>query len=321
MGRRFLLLTLSLMFVLTCTLAEEGQSPSSPAANTAVQQETAEAAADAQTKEEPSFVELLLSVASEEIGYTEKKNGYTKYGDWSGDPYAQWCAEFLCWSVDQTDQRYGTNLLKVQYPLYSGSNVGRDWFIARGRYIDRKGAIDNWGPQWFPGKQAPMLKNEYIPQPGDWMYFTWRGGRDTDHVAMVEYTDVNEDGQVVIHTIEGNNPSKVARGEYLLTDPTILGYGTVNDVAEVTMRSGNKGEKVKQLQSRLAQLSLIDPKDADGVFGAKTISALRTFQTDYMPGKRANGIADMETQFAIQEEIENRLDADPANWLVASDGG
>ena len=321
MGRRFLLLTLSLMFVLTCTLAEEGQSPSSPAADTAAQQEPAEAAADAQAKEEPSFVELLLSVASEEIGYTEKKNGYTKYGDWSGDPYAQWCAEFLCWSVNQTDQRYGTNLLKVQYPLYSGSNVGRDWFIARGRYIDRKGAIDDWGPQWFPGKQAPMLKNEYIPQPGDWMYFTWRGGRDTDHVAMVEYTDVNEDGQVVIHTIEGNNPSKVDRNEYLLTDPTILGYGTVNDVAEVTMRSGNKGEKVRQLQGRLAQLSLIDPKDADGVFGAKTISALRTFQTDYMPGKKANGIADMETQFAIQEEIEHRLDADPANWLVASDGG
>ena len=321
MGRRFLLLTLSLMFVLTCTLAEEGPNPSSPAAKPAAQQEAVQTAADTDTKEEPSFVELLLSVAGEEVGYAEKKNGYTKYGDWSGDPYAQWCAEFLCWSVNQTDQRYGTDLLKVQYPLYSGSNVGRDWFIAHGRYIDRRGNIDDWGPQWFPGKQAPMLKNEYIPQPGDWMYFTWRGGRDTDHVAMVEYTDVNEDGVVVIHTIEGNNPSKVARNEYLLTDPTILGYGTVSDVAEVTMRSGNKGEKVKQLQSKLIQLSLMTEKDADGVYGAKTVSALRAFQKDYMPGKKTNGIADMETQFAMQDEIESRLDADLSNWLVASDGG
>jgi len=57
---------------------------------------------------------------------------------------------------------------------------------------------------------------------------------------------------------------------------------------------------------------------ADGVFGAKTISALRTFQSDYMPGKKANGIADMETQFAILDEFENKLDADAANWLVAS---
>jgi len=321
MGRRFLLLTLCLMFVLTCTLAENGPTPSPPAAETAAQPEAAAAEADTQAEVQPSFVELLLSVAREELGNGEAKNGYTKYGDWSGDPYAQWCAEFLCWSVDQTDQRYGTNLLKVQYPLYSGSNVGRDWFIAHGRYIDRKGTIDDWGIQWFPGKQAPMLKNEYIPQPGDWMYFTWRGGRDTDHVAMVEYTDVNEDGVVVIHVIEGNNPSKVARNEYLLTDPTILGYGTVADVAEVTMRAGNKGEKVKQLQTKLSELSLLDQKDADGVYGGKTISALRTFQSTYMPGKKANGIADMETQFAIADEIENKLDADLSNWLVASDGG
>ena len=315
MGRRFLLLTLSLLFVLTCTLAEEGTAPSVPAASA---QETP-AAAQATAAPEGSFVELLLSVAREELGYTEKKNGFTKYGDWSGDPYAQWCAEFLCWSVDQTDQRYGTNLLKEQYPLYSGSNVGRDWFIARGRYIDRKGAIDDWGTQWFPGRQAPMLQDEYIPNPGDWMYFTWRSGRDTDHVAMVEYTDVNEEGQVVVHVIEGNNPSKVERKEYLLSDSTILGYGTVKDVAEVTMRSGNKGEKVRQLQTRLQELSLMQPEDVDGSFGAKTTVAIRTFQKEYMPGKKASGIADMETQFAMQEEIENRLDGDPANWVVASD--
>ena len=331
MGRRFLLLTLGLMFVLTCTLAEEGAYPFQPASE-AAQQQVPQAAAEQEAPEETvppqaaeapeaSFVELLLSVAREELGYTEKKNGYTKYGDWSGDSYAEWCAEFLCWAVDQTDKRYGTNLLKVQYPLYSGSNVGRDWFIARGRYIDRKGSIDNWGAQWFPGKQAPMLRDEYIPQPGDWMWFTWRKGRDTDHVAMVEYTSVNEEGKVVIHTIEGNNPSKVARKEYFLTDPTILGYGTVTEVAEVTMRPGNKGEKVRQLQAKLQELSLMKPEDIDGVFGGKTTVAIRAFQKEHMPGKKLSGIADMETQFAMLEEIENRLDGDPANWIVAGDGG
>jgi len=317
MGRRFLSITLGLLLVLTCTLAEEGSPPFTPAATAS---EETPAVQPQETKApETSFVELLLSVASDEIDYTEKKNGYTKYGDWSGDPYAQWCAEFLCWSVDQTDKRYGTDLLKEQYPLYSGSNVGRDWFISRGRYIDRKGAIDDWGAQWFPGKQAPMLRNEYIPQPGDWMFFTWRSGRDTDHVAMVEYTDVNKNNQVVIHIIEGNNPSMVARNEYLLSDPTILGYGTVKDVAEVTMRPGNKGEKVKQLQTKLQELSLMKPDEIDGVFGGNTTTAIRAFQRDNMPGKHVSGIADMETQFALQEEIENRLDGNPANWVVASD--
>ncbi len=328
MGRRFLLLIVGLMFVLTCILAEEGTIPFVPAsaaqqedAQAQGQQEAPAATEPPQAAEAPekSFVELLLSVASEEIGYAEKKNGYTKFGDWSGDPYAEWCAEFLCWAVDQTDERYGTDLLKVQYPLYSGSNVGRDWFIARGRYIDRRGTIDGWGAQWFPGKQAPMLRDEYIPQPGDWMWFTWRGGRDTDHVAMVEYTSVNEKNQVVVHVIEGNNPSKVLRNEYLLSDPTILGYGTVQNAAEVTMRPGNKGEKVRQLQTKLQALALIGQNDIDGVFGGKTTAAVRTFQRDFMPGRRVNGIADMETQFAMQEEIENRLDGDPSNWIVAGD--
>lgn len=315
MGRRFLLLTMSLLFVLTCTLAEEGPGPSQPVDAAT----TAETTAKPQATEEPeaSFVELLLNVAREELGYTEGKNGYTKYGKWSGDAYAQWCAEFLCWSVDQTDKRYGTNLLKVQYPLYSGSNVGRDWFIAHGRYVDRRGTIDDWGTQWFLGKQAPMLKDEYIPQPGDWMYFTWRNGRDTDHVAMVEYTDVNDTGETVVHVIEGNNPSKVARAEYLLSDSKILGYGTVTQVAGVTMRAGNKGEFVRELQTKLQELGLMSAEDIDGVFGAKTAIAVRTFQTDFIPGKTVSGIADMETQFAIQDEIEYRLDSDPNNWVVA----
>ncbi len=315
MGRRFLLLTISLLFVLTCTLAEEGPGPSQTAAATAAAEATAQPQATAEP--ETSFVELLLNVAREELGYTEGKNGYTKYGKWSGDAYAQWCAEFLCWSVDQTDKRYGTNLLKVQYPLYSGSNVGRDWFIAHGRYVDRRGAIDDWGTQWFLGKQAPMRKDEYIPQPGDWMYFTWRSGRDTDHVAMVEYTDVNDAGETVVHVIEGNNPSKVARAEYLLTDSKILGYGTVTPVAGVTMRPGNKGEFVSGLQTKLQELGLMSTEDIDGVFGAKTAVAVRTFQADSMPGKTVSGVADMETQFAIHDEIEYRLDSDPNNWVVA----
>lgn len=313
MGRRFLMLLLSLLFVLTCTLAEQGPGPSQPAA--AAAQATAQPQATAEP--ETSFVELLLNVAREELGYTEGKNNYTKYGKWSGDPNAQWCAEFLCWSVDQTDKRYGTNLLKVQYPLYSGSNVGRDWFIAHGRYVDRRGTIDDWGAQWFLGKQAPMAKDQYIPQPGDWMYFTWRNGRDTDHVAMVEYTDVNKDGQTVVHAIEGNNPAKVARAEYLLSDPKILGYGTVTQVAGVTMRPGSKGEFVRGLQGKLTELGLMKAEEIDGVYGAKTAIAIRAFQTNHMPGKQVTGVADMETQFAIQDEIEYRLDSDPNNWVVA----
>jgi len=155
----------------------------------------------------PDYVKRLLEVASEEVGYTEGAHGRSKYGEWVGDPYAQWCAEFLCWSVDQVDQRYGTSLLRNVYPMYSGTNSGRRWYIAQGRYIVRNGYLENWGYQWLKGKDSFITTGDYIPQPGDWVFFTWDSDTDTDHVAMVEYCTRADDGSVTIHVIEGNNPS------------------------------------------------------------------------------------------------------------------
>lgn len=80
----------------------------------------------------PQYVHWLLDVARGELGYQEGSRGYTKYGEWSGDPYAEWCAEFLCWCVDQVDQQHGLSLLRNAYPMYSGQNTGRNWFIREG---------------------------------------------------------------------------------------------------------------------------------------------------------------------------------------------
>ena len=46
--------------------------------------------------ESPAFVQALLAVAEGELGYVEGSNNYSKYGEWSGDPNAAWCAEFIC---------------------------------------------------------------------------------------------------------------------------------------------------------------------------------------------------------------------------------
>ena len=196
----------------------------------------------------PDYVTWLLEVASGEVGYREGDHGYSKYGEWAGDPYAQWCAEYLCWCVDQVDQRHGTQLLGQVYPLYSGSNTGRDWFIRQGRYIVRWGNLEGWGYQWLRDEDSFITTGSYIPQPGDWVFFTWDSDRDTDHVAMVEYCTRDENGNVQLHVLEGNTPVEVKRAVYDLTYTRILGYGTVHDVADVTMRAGNTGEKVRQLQ-------------------------------------------------------------------------
>jgi len=262
----------------------------------------------------PDYVQHLLQVATEELGYTEI-HGRTKYGEWAGDPAAQWCAEFLCWCVDQVDQRWGTQLLRNVYPFYTSSNTGRDWFIQAGRYVIRKGKVEGWGYEWLKGESSFLSSGDYIPQPGDWVFFSSSGSSDTQHVAMVEFcTRDTVTDKVLVHVIEGNNPSSVARASYDLNSPTILGYGTVHDVADIAMSFGNQGEKVRQLQEKLAYLGFLDPSLVSGRYGDSTVEAVRDFQT--YADLRQNGIANIITQLKLNEEYIVRYQNDPAIWTV-----
>ncbi len=264
----------------------------------------------------PDYVSWLLEVAGEEVGYREGDHGWSKYGDWAGDPYAQWCAEFLCWCVDQVDQRRGTSLLDRVYPLYSGQNTGRAWFIRAGRFIVRSGEIEGWGYEWLKGRNSYIRTGDYVPRPGDYVFFTWTSGTDTDHVALVEYCTRDKSGRTWIHVIEGNNPSGVSRNVYSLTDTRILGYGTVHDLADVTMRFGNSGEKVRQLQTSLAYLGYLESRYVTGNYGNATAAAVRSFQRDF---GIQSPICNQRTQLRLQEEVEKKKDQDPATWTVVDE--
>ena len=265
----------------------------------------------------PDYVEHLLQVASEEVGYTED-HGRTKYGAWAGDPAAQWCAEFLCWCVDQVDQRWNTTLLRNVYPFYTSSNTGLRWFLRAGRYVVRKGKVEGWGYQWLKGQSSFIRSGDYIPQPGDWVFFNWSGGTDTQHVAMVEYCsrDLNT-ARISVHVIEGNNPDSVKRNIYELNSISIMGYGTVHDVADITMSFGNQGEKVRILQERLSYLGYLDPGNVSSRFGESTAECLRAWQADH--GLTASGIANMKTQQLLEEEYTTRYENDPGVWSVVDD--
>lgn len=267
--------------------------------------------------ERPAFVEALLNIARAELGNEEERNGYTKYGEWAGDPYAEWCAEFICWCVNQVDERTGTALLDVIYPNYSGQNTGRDWFLARGRFVYRKGNCPGWGYQWLRGSDTLLRVNDYIPRAGDLVFFSYNEAGDTEHVALVEYCTVNAAGQVVIHVLEGNNPTAVARNSYMLNNSQILGFGVCEDVVDTTMRGGNSGDKVLELQRRLNRLGILEEKHLTGRFGSNTRTAVMTFQQDWMNSQTVNGIADRQTQQAIEAEYLQVVNNDPDSWLVA----
>ncbi len=270
------------------------------------------------TGEPPAFVPQLLAIAEGELGYVEGSNNLTKYGTWAGDSNAAWCAEFICWCVDRTDQQYGLSLLNTVYPNYGGQNTGRDWFITRGRFVYRKGNCPDWGYQWLRGSDHLLVKNEYIPHPGDLVFFSYNQAGDTEHVALVTSSVRDAAGDVYLNVIEGNNPDRVQRNRYRLDNSQVLGFGACADVVDTTMRSGCSGDKVLELQRRLTTLGLLDAVNQTGTYGTNTRTAVAAYQST-MEGKTANGIADRETQQAIEADILRRQFDTPETWLVGDE--
>jgi hypothetical protein len=245
----------------------------------------------------PETAQALIDVAIEELGYTEGKGGETKYGTWYGDPKAEWCAEFLCWSVAQVEKRLNTTLLNEEFPLYGATNIGRNWFLTQGRYIARTGFVNGWGSQWYKGEEKQMEKGSYIPQPGDWVFFSYTPSGDTTHVALVEKALEGPGGIRYIQVIEGNMPDKVQRTRYQLDDWRIQGYGTVHDLADIVLRGGAEGGKVAALQRRLADIGLISYEDINSKYDHRTQEAVRSFQAQM--NFPQTGIANQQTQLAL----------------------
>lgn len=264
----------------------------------------------------PEFVEALLDAARGELGYAEGTGGYTKYGEWAGDPCAEWCAEFVCWCVEQAQNRTGQELLNTIYPNYSGQNTGRDWFLARGRFVYRKGVCPGGGVQWVRNADHALERNEFIPRSGDLVFFSYNEAGDTEHVALVEYCSRDAEGRVTLHVIEGNNPDRVQRNAYPLEQSQVLGFGLCEDLVDTTLRLGGSGEKVLLFQQKLFELGRLEEKHLTGTFGTYTRIAVVELQQELLPGRPVNGLADRETQQLVDRLLEKQRYDDPDNWLV-----
>ena len=142
--------------------------------------------------------------------------------------------------------------------------------LRTGRFVYRKGNCPDWGYQWLKGSDHLMKKNEYIPRPGDLVFFSYNQAGDTEHVALVEYCARNAQGDVIVHVIEGNNPSTVQRNRYPLNNSQMLGFGACEDVADTTIRTGCSGDKVLALQQQLTSWAFLRKNTPTGTFGSNT---------------------------------------------------
>ena len=181
--------------------------------------------------------EDVLAVAKSQLGYREstrnyivnedgRKLGYSRYGDWYGNSYGDWCAMFVsfCLHYAEVDvemvpleagcQRWINLLSDEEYDLYR----------------------DN---------------ESYIPKPGDLIFFDWQNYteeelRHSDHIGLVADvifekdspenvvgTAIPEDAEekvirpIRIKTIEGNASDEVRYVTYDADDDHIMGYGVL----------------------------------------------------------------------------------------------
>ena len=251
--------------------------------------------------------EMVLAVAVNELGYSATKGGYSKYGEWGGNAYGEWCSEFVSWCVSEADAYYGTAMLGSDYPLQTSCEEGATWFQTEGRYVTAGGTLKNAGRQFYYDDGTYVEDSPYIPERGDLIYIEWYKYNRLDHVGIVEFVTQDADGSYVIHTIEGNNhilgptPSVVARYSYRLDDASIRGYGIRREgLVGTEVESGNSGEAVARFQRQLKELGYYDG-DCAGKFGKATETATKAYQK--AKGLEQTGRGDAATQIAMEREL------------------
>ncbi|MBR5547716.1 MAG: CHAP domain-containing protein [Clostridia bacterium] len=160
----------------------------------------------------------VLLVAQSQLGYTENEvdfvmdaegqNGYTLYGEWAGNAYADWCAAYLGWCFEQAE----TGL-----PM-------------------RMAAVSDWVSS-MQGRNAFRAAGEYTPEAGDIVFIIPNEEAEIGHIGLVEYVTAD-----VIGTIEANVGNMVDRRTYELDSEKIGGFGSM--VALMESANVNHAENV-----------------------------------------------------------------------------
>lgn len=172
----------------------------------------------------------LIAVAESQLGYTESsrnyrvdedgetKKGYTRYGEWYGDPYGDWDAMFVSFCLDYAGVKDFP--LEASCPCWTEILQKEEYGLYR-------------------------TKEAYTPKAGDLIFLDTDGNSIADHVGLVmKLLDATETEPARLRTIEGNSDNCVQYADYNRDDARILGYGELLEEPRVEYRWSQGGMEV-----------------------------------------------------------------------------
>jgi len=201
--------------------------------------------------EDTPRLERLLGIAVSQIGYQESAanylvdeneslHGYTRFGDFCGEPYADWNAMFVSFCLHYAD-------------------IDAEFFPAEGDAQSMIAALTE------KELYIPNGTEGFLPRPGDLVFFDnlYTGTYDV-RVGIVTSVDA-ESG--VLTVIEGDIADRVNESKYAPDDTTILGYGIMPEElrAEAAAEADTTAESTdtKDADTKAANTKADETKDGE----------------------------------------------------------
>ena len=178
----------------------------------------------------------LLTLAELQKGYKEsaknfvkddegKKYGYTRYGEWYGDPYAEWDSLFVMFNL------YYAGITKLDFPYQADCE---DWIDAL--------------------KDAEMFHevNTYVPNKGDLVFADVDEDNESDHVPSVKAVEKDEAGNPdKLIVIEGNIDNEVKESTYEFYNPLITGFAQLPENPLLEKEEAEAVEDVEAVEEEI----------------------------------------------------------------------
>jgi len=161
---------------------------------------------DATTVFFANMAEEFINIALAEVGYKERKENRTKYGEWFDWNGVAWCAIFVSWVIWHTEFK-GQPLQDI-IPIHNASTSG--WAKEMYEHPDIRTEV------------STHYGGDYIPQPGDIVMFSNKENfsgfpgkfGDFGHIGIAVRVEGN-----ILYVVEGNSNDMVEVNAYSL-DPS-----------------------------------------------------------------------------------------------------